>query len=174
MASPQHYFGGCVCAIFTMITSLPLLQLQPAAPATAPTFRTVTAPSRLRRTLICFRCSSDSHLANRCPHQGTKCRYCHKIGHLEHACLSKKKAQGQTRVHHLDKQLEFPGEASSDNSLDATMEVPLYKIHANNHNPLYSVEAEINGPPLPIRFEIDTGSAVTIILGQTSTSHTLS
>ena len=42
-------------------------------------------------------------------------------------------------------------------------QVPLYKIHANNHNPAYSVEAEINGSPLPIRFEIDTGSAFTII-----------
>ena len=63
----------------------------------------------------------------------------------------------------MDEQLDFPGEASSDNSLDATMEVPLYKIHANSHNPSYSVEAEINGSPLPFRFEIDAGSAVTII-----------
>ena len=43
------------------------------------------------------------------------------------------------------------------------MEVPLYKIHANDHNPAYSVEGEIHGSPLPIRFEIHTGSAVTII-----------
>ena len=53
--------------------------------------------------------------------------------------------------------------ARSDNSLDATMEVPVYKIYANNHNPANSVEAEINGSPLPIRLEIGTGSAVTII-----------
>ena len=102
-----------------------------------------TASSRPRRPLLCFRCSYDSHLGNRRPHQGTKCRYCHEIGHLEHACLPKKKAQGQTRVHHLDEQLEFPGEAISDNSLVATMEMPLYKIHANNHNPAYSVEADL-------------------------------
>ena len=122
-----------------------------------------TASSRPRRPVLSFLCSSDSHLANRCTHQGTKCRYCHEIGHLEHACLSKKKAQSQTQVHHLDEQLEFPGETSSDNSPDATMEVPLCKIHANNHKPAFSVEAEINGSPLPFRFEIDTGSAVTII-----------
>ena len=63
----------------------------------------------------------------------------------------------------MDEQLQFPCEASSDNSLDVAMEVPLYKIHVNNHNPAYSVEAENNRSPLQIRFEIGTGSAVTII-----------
>ena len=43
------------------------------------------------------------------------------------------------------------------------MEVPLSKIHANIRNSGYSVESETNGFPLPIRFEIDTGSPVTII-----------
>ena len=68
------------------------------------TAATPSSSSRHRRQ--CYRCSSDPHLANKCPHSGSKCSYCHKIGHLEHACLSKKRASGQSRIHHLHAEVD--------------------------------------------------------------------
>ena len=116
-----------------------------------------TPSSSSRRRRQCYRCSSDLHLANKCPHRGSKCSYCHKIGHLEHACLSKKRASGQSRIHHLD------AEVDSGEVFPELPDVSIYTIKSNPNNPPYSIKATINDSPIPISLEIDTGSGVTLI-----------
>eukprot|EP00117_Sycon_ciliatum_P012587 scpid91167/ scgid13601/ len=55
-------------------------------------------------TKKCFRCTSDLHMANKCPHRNTECRFCKKTGHLERACLAKRKRAGQ--VNHVGDEAE--------------------------------------------------------------------
>eukprot|EP00117_Sycon_ciliatum_P043835 scpid78022/ scgid31689/ len=113
---------------------------------------TTTTPTRK-----CVRCTSDLHMASKCPHRNTECRFCKKIGHLERACLSKRKRAGQ--VNHVDDESE-----SDENRGEIISDVPMFKIRSGNgQNPPYTVMAKINDSPLSTRLEIDTGSVVTII-----------
>ncbi|XP_065195792.1 uncharacterized protein LOC135827192 [Sycon ciliatum] len=45
------------------------------------------------KSKACYRCGVASHLATACKHKDTRCRHCHKTGHLERVCLSKKRQQ---------------------------------------------------------------------------------
>lgn len=115
----------------------------------------------------CYRCGSDMHLANKCPHLNTECNYCHRRGHLERACLKKKRSKS---VHHIDDDqdsgLESQQASASGESVSMSdASVPMYQINAVNGGtrPPYMVSAEINGSPLLVKMEIDTGSSVSIL-----------
>ena len=97
-------------------------QLQSSLPTTEtvnkvqrPGFKGKSAP-RIRHpttnTRRCYRCNSDVHLADKCPHQSTTCGYCKKLGHLERVCRAKQRRQ----VHTVDQDdtLSSSGEIDSD------------------------------------------------------------
>eukprot|EP00117_Sycon_ciliatum_P015218 scpid18577/ scgid6200/ Retrotransposable element Tf2 155 kDa protein type 1 len=108
------------------------------------------------KSKACYRCGAASHLATACQHKDTRCRHCHKTGHLERVCLSKKRQQD---CHQLQETI----------SSDDGESVPMYHVYTECVNatsttksnaPLY-VPVEING--VTVEMEVDTGSGVTIL-----------
>eukprot|EP00117_Sycon_ciliatum_P029281 scpid103112/ scgid5869/ len=65
----------------------------------------------------CYRCGSESHLADGCTHKSTKCRFCKRMGHLERVCRSKKRQQD---CHQLDDDTTY------DDDDDPGESVPLF------------------------------------------------
>ena len=114
--------------------------------------------SKSTKGKVCYRCTSDLHMADKCPHRSTTCRYCKKRGHLERACITKQK---RGEIHHVDDEPDDRGEIVSDCDVD---DMPIYKIRSGSgKHPPYTVMAEINDVCSPICMKIDTGSAVSII-----------
>ena len=51
-------------------------------------------PNNIRsRTRSCIRCGKTNHHPSNCPALKSTCSYCHIIGHIEKACLKKKRAE---------------------------------------------------------------------------------
>ena len=120
------------------------------------------------KTLSCFRCNGD-HKANNCEHINAICRYCQIKGHIESACLKKRRDQRKNRggfrrrtgtqkgrgVHRLH---DRGSESDSDDG-------HILHINANNirgkHSSPIMVEPIIAGKPF--RMELDTGTALSVI-----------
>ena len=67
---------------------------------------------------LCYRCGSPDHLANKCKNKAAECSYCHKRGHLEQVCLTKKRENS----HHVS--------ASTDETMPSTGEtIPMFLIN---------------------------------------------
>ena len=113
------------------------------------------SPAGIRR---CYRCGSIAHLANKCSHLSTECRFCHKLGHLEQVCQLKSRRGGKQNVHHID---DSPSDTSDTGEIDS---VPLFLIReSSQHVPPYRVNVHVNDVNTPINMEFDTGSGVSIL-----------
>ena len=113
-------------------------------------------------TRRCYRCNSDVHLADKCPHKSTTCGYCKKVGHLERICRSKQRHQVHMVGH--DDPPTSPGEIDSDFEFaEESIHVIIKSGGPKSCHPPYTVLAEVNHSPLNVNFELDTGSAVTLI-----------
>ncbi|XP_064475741.1 uncharacterized protein K02A2.6-like [Ornithodoros turicata] len=106
----------------------------------------------------CFRCKG-KHKPTDCKFSNTVCSYCKKTGHIQKACFSKKKAQEkQHKSHHMDN-----SEASSeDDSL-----YDIHQVHSviKDASPSFTMGLTVHGKHIP--FEVDSGSAYTIISEET-------
>ena len=110
------------------------------------------SPAGIRR---CNRCESIAHLANKCSHLSTECRFCHKLGHLEQVCQLKSRRVGKQNVHHIDDSPSDTGEIDS---------VPLFLIRETSQHVLpYRVNVHVNDVNTPINMEFDTGSGISIL-----------
>ena len=92
-----------------------------------------------------------------CLHANAICRYCSNKGHLERACIKKKKDMARkqgTKVKYVDEQ-----DTDDEDSFE-----PMLHVHSVNHvnkvDPIM-LYPSINGHTLPM--ELDTGSAVSVI-----------
>lgn len=75
---------------------------------------------------LCFHCGSDLHLADKCTHKTTECRFCHKRGHLEQVCRAKHQRSQSDRCHHvdaMDQTVEYESEGES---------IPMYIVRDDN------------------------------------------
>jgi hypothetical protein len=102
---------------------------------------------------VCIRCKSTEHKADKCPHRGSECHACGKKGHIRKACLAKSTRPGNsgqtTKMTKLVEQTE-------DDTLD------LYAVEQKTeHCDKIFRRVGINGQR--VKFEVDTGAAVTII-----------
>ena len=95
----------------------------------------------------CYRCDSETHLANTCRHKETVCRKCNRKGHLAKACRMTK---ANTRVNNT---------AISTNENIEENEV--YYINKMVTRQPLKVNVKVNG--IPVEFEIDTGSGLSIM-----------
>ena len=95
----------------------------------------------------CFRCLSKAHLANICPYKNYSCRKCRNIGHLAKAC--RRSAENTNKLE--DEQT--PESASEEES-----EVFINNIKGND---AFTIELLVNNKNT--KFEIDTGSSITIV-----------
>ncbi|XP_064469773.1 uncharacterized protein K02A2.6-like [Ornithodoros turicata] len=100
---------------------------------------------------ICYRCGSTSHLANneKCPARQQRCRKCHKLGHFQVMCQSRKNAD--------DKNVRYcHGEDTTKNDYE------ILKVNKDrlSNGGIY-VNVIISGTTL--NFLVDTGSTVSLI-----------
>lgn len=100
----------------------------------------------------CFRCEG-SHSPDECYHKTAECRYCHFVGHIERACLKKKKKN--KKVHSVN--LENNSTVSDNQS--PLKRLSLHRLHRTPAPIMISVSL----CNVPIQMELDTGSAVSII-----------
>ena len=118
-------------------------------------------PENQDQKRVCFRCGDESHLANRCKHQNTRCNYCKKIGHLAKMCL-KLKSKSETNAV-LDAE-------NSDSDYD-NEEIPVATITeefcvyntSNTVHPPITVPVTLEKNATPVDFQIDAGSGVSIM-----------
>ncbi|KAK0144661.1 Gag polyprotein [Merluccius polli] len=115
----------------------------------------------------CFRCGKLGHPASACWCKDLECHACGKKGHIERACHSKKtgtsmhKNTGRQKkafmhkgtVHALEREISYSG--SSDD------ELPLHILSVAGGSDGYWTTPLLEG--IPVRMEIDTGAAVSLI-----------
>ena len=95
----------------------------------------------------CFRCLSEEHLAPKCPYANKKCNKCGKMGHLAKACRSSRKSnvQSVTETENTGKENLFELQIGS----------------VSDSSKAWMIQLMVENTP--INFEVDTGSARTII-----------
>ena len=98
----------------------------------------------------CYRCYRHGHSPAECFYKHAKCHFCGEKGHVVQACRRKR----QTTTNYVEAQSDQPGESH----------LPIFNVNVNNasttHKP-YLTNVNVNGAN--IQFEIDTGSAVTLM-----------
>ena len=100
----------------------------------------------------CYRCGLEHTSPSECRHKQTKCNNCGKTGHLARVC----------RSHLLEKTVKSI-EETADVHIDGyntTLNHVFLTTGRGNVSP-YNVQLHIDGKP--VSFELDTGSAVTIV-----------
>ncbi|BHF63252.1 TLC domain-containing protein 2 [Sparganum proliferum] len=105
-----------------------------------------SAPSK--QLPSCYRCGQHHIRWSDCRHQKTVCQFCKKIGHSERVCFSKRRAN--TNTHATYPNLAEDGEAI----------LRMFSANALLQSP-YTITLPVDHHP--VKFEIDTGSAVTLI-----------
>ncbi|XP_058817327.1 uncharacterized protein K02A2.6-like [Topomyia yanbarensis] len=113
----------------------------------------------------CFRCGDKSHLANACKHRETVCSFCKIKGHLAKVCMKKNAKSNDTsgRAGNTANVAQTNYVDQSGNGAKPTnAEVrEVCTVESMPGNTKFWLEVRVNGSN--IRFEVDTGSPVSII-----------
>ncbi|BHF71327.1 hypothetical protein SprV_0401438300 [Sparganum proliferum] len=105
-----------------------------------------SAPSK--QLPSCYRCGQHHIRWSDCRHQKTVCQFCKKIGHIERVCFSKRRANTNTHA-------TYPNPAGDGEAI-----LRMFSANALLQSP-YTITLPVDHHP--VKFEIDTGSAVTLI-----------
>ncbi|BHF85703.1 hypothetical protein SprV_1002887500 [Sparganum proliferum] len=105
-----------------------------------------SAPSK--QLPSCYRCGQHHIRWSDCRHQKTVCQFCKKIGHIERVCFSKRRANSNTHA-------TYPNPAGDGEAI-----LRMFSANALLQPP-YTITLPVDHHP--VKFEIDTGSAVTLI-----------
>ena len=115
----------------------------------------------------CRRCDGSNHDSSSCRYINTRCNFCSLTGHIERACLKKKKQHTRSgakpriqrnqprKVHKFDEDKQ--GNSSSDD-LNSMSEIN--NVQETNHDEMY-VTPKINGKQ--VKMQLDTGSSRSIM-----------
>ena len=110
----------------------------------------------------CYRCGSETHLANKCYHKETICNNCNIRGHLAKVCRRKSTAPASESKHPTTQKCHA---CIQRNDADAVIpsddDNHTYYIHRLNYKEPFKIQLNIRERNL--EFEIDTGSGLTII-----------
>ncbi|BHF61639.1 hypothetical protein SprV_0100461400 [Sparganum proliferum] len=105
-----------------------------------------SAPSK--QLPSCYRCGQHHIQWSDCRHQKTVCQFCKKIGHIERVCFSKRRAN--TNAH-----ATYPNPTEDGEAI-----LRMFSVNALLQSP-YTITLPVDHHP--VKFETDTGSAVTLI-----------
>jgi len=108
----------------------------------------------------CYRCGKSTHKPAQCPFRTAKCHNCGKMGHLRRVCRQPKRSPKQqgAQASHSRQQVKLVQEDTTDEILI------LYQDKASCDRPL-EVDLTLEGKPL--RMEVDTGAAVSLVSEKT-------
>nr|VZI18723.1 unnamed protein product [Spirometra erinaceieuropaei] len=104
-----------------------------------------SAPSK--QLPSCYRCGQHHIRWSDCRHQKTVCQFCKKVGHIERVCFSKRGANSNTHA-------TYPSPAGDGEAI-----LRMFPANATLQSP-YTITLPVDHHP--VKFEIDTGSAVTL------------
>ena len=114
-------------------------------------------PTAAPSTDTCFRCGRSGHLAQNCKCKDMECRRCGKRGHIARACL-----QTSSKPSSTHKRRQPPQQRPSKTHALEEEDTALYSTSATPASAkAMIVQPTINGTPM--KMELDTGSALTII-----------
>ncbi|XP_037518126.1 uncharacterized protein K02A2.6-like [Rhipicephalus sanguineus] len=108
----------------------------------------------------CYRCDG-WHEADTCKFRTAQCRFCSKKGHIENACISKKKKNKEGNLnarqgtHMVNAQPVCYDLEDTDKCYD------LHAVSGRQPCPKFLVDVKVEGRPL--KFEVDTGAACSLI-----------
>nr|VZI25197.1 unnamed protein product [Spirometra erinaceieuropaei] len=105
-----------------------------------------SAPSK--QLPSCYRCGQHHIRWSDCRHQKTVCQFCKKVGHIERVCFSKRRANSNTHA-------TYPSPAGDGEAI-----LRMFPANATLQSP-YTITLPVDHHP--VKFEMDTGSAVTLI-----------
>ena len=114
----------------------------------------------------CSRCKSPRHPPWECPFKHKECFKCGKTGHTQSACRTKQGQARPKRVQTMD--LETGPSLPAEDAI--TDDACMLQIHhagdqsALHDNPAVETTVEVDGKP--VRFEVDTGAAVSVMSKQ--------
>ncbi|XP_062708968.1 uncharacterized protein K02A2.6-like [Aedes albopictus] len=119
---------------------------------------------------LCFRCGSETHLANKCEHMNKICGLCHKKGHLRRVCLSSNSDNKQSVNANVNKSkkhsmhlVEGEDESESDCSNDDMIQVVEVCNLDSDVKDLSKIYLKVMVGESLIKFEVDSGSPVSLI-----------
>ncbi|XP_064462940.1 uncharacterized protein K02A2.6-like [Ornithodoros turicata] len=112
----------------------------------------------------CYRCGSDKHGSGMCPFK-TVCFHCRKTGHIKDVCKSRSKGShpkfqrqvNKRQGHRLKKEFKSMGELDEP-------EPALRRLDSAGRNDPICFTLNLQG--VPLRMELDTGAAVSVISQQ--------
>ena len=121
-------------------------------------------PQNHRSPPTCYRCGGP-HLANKCRHKDTQCRYCKKKGHLAKVCRAKSRdstpTQKQPPKTNFMQNLPAQEESGQHESTSGD-EYSLNAVQGKRASPPpFTLSLKINGTP--VEMEVDTGAAISIL-----------
>ena len=109
----------------------------------------------------CYRCGKPDHRAAQCPFRGAKCHNCGKQGHIRRMCRQPKKTPTQKGRKTPGHQIKTVQEGIVDSVEHSHV---LHAVRSESSQPL-EVDLTIEGKPL--RMEVDTGAAVSLVSEKT-------
>ncbi|CAN8004989.1 unnamed protein product [Ixodes hexagonus] len=112
----------------------------------------------------CYRCTGQ-HDPQEYRFKNSDCRYCNKRGHIEKACIAKRKHQAGKRAKKANQIKAATDAQGQETSNPGCSFYELQKMATNTAVPKFHVPLRIQGKPL--QFEADSGSACSLITEET-------
>ena len=141
---------------------------------------TPNASHKTKSSTFCYRCGNPSHKADKCSYKDSVCHSCGKPGHLQNVCFGKSPQKPDTftqarnssnyrqpkKKFHKDKKVNLVESSEHEvaepvqSTTEDTYQLFAIQKECTSTTPFITY-LQVNGVNLP--FEIDTGSAVTLI-----------
>lgn len=123
-------------------------------------------------TVTCYRCGGP-HLATQCKHKDVVCHFCKKKGHFASVCRAKavsdrayvrNQESSNTQEEEPPKPTKQANQVEEELSSEDDIDYNVYTLSTGYSNP-YIIQPTLNS--VPVKMELDTGAAVSLICEST-------